>query len=303
MPGMKLLYIVNTGSGNNQVNHEQEIRRYFSERSEDAEIFVLPDECNPDQIRNKIDTSNADRVIAVGGDGTIKLVAEALLGSERAMGILPAGSANGLAKELGIPLELSEALALSCAGKPHPIHVTLINDHLCIHLSDIGFNAFVVKKFEAEKKRGMWGYVRAAFITLMKAPRMNVSLEVNGEKVERDAAMVVIANGTRYGSGAVINPLGRIDDAVFEIVLVRKISFNEIFKMMFTHRPYDERKTEVFQTADVRINARHKAHFQVDGEYLGKIREIRATLHGSRLHVILPDPEILQPKIQQDNKN
>ena len=70
--------------------------------------------------------------------------------------------------------------------------------------------------------------------------------------------MIVIANGTRYGSGAVINPLGRLDDNLFEVVIIRKISFSEIFKMMFTHRPYDKTKQNCSRDNHYRYNQRKK---------------------------------------------
>lgn len=286
---MKLLFIVNPGSGSNTTDYPSEIETYFRDSGHEAGIYQLPEGFSHGDIRNKIDTSNADTVVAVGGDGTVKLVAECLLGKGRPLGIIPAGSANGLAKELGIPTDLPAALELCVTGRQHPVHLTRVNEHLCIHLSDIGFNAFVVKRFEDEKKRGMWGYMRAAFKTLMNAPYLDVDLLVDGRQIRRRAAMVVIANGTRYGSGAVINPDGRIDDSLFEIVIVRRISFSEIFKMMVTHRPYDPEKTELFQTANAEIRSGKKAHFQVDGEYLGKTHYLKATLETQELKVLMPE--------------
>ncbi|RYY54103.1 MAG: diacylglycerol kinase family lipid kinase [Chitinophagaceae bacterium] len=285
---MKLLFIVNPGSGSNSTDYAAEIESYFTGHDQQPEVFRLPEGFDPADIRNKIDTSNATVVVAVGGDGTIKLVAECLLGTDRALGIVPGGSANGLAKELGIPMNITAALDLCTNAEPHPVHLTRVNGHLCIHLSDIGFNAFVVKRFEDEKKRGMWGYVRAASKTLMNTPYMDVDLFVDGNTIRRRAAMVVIANGTRYGSGALINPDGRIDDRLFEIVIVRRISFTEIFKMMVTHRPYDPKKTEIFQTSKAEIHSKKKAHFQVDGEYLGKTHTLKAVLEKQQLKVLMP---------------
>jgi len=285
---MKILFIINPGAGNKETDYAGIINKSFNGSEHQAECYHLPEDCDPQDIRNKINTSNADRVMAVGGDGTVKMVAECVMNTERSMGIIPGGSANGLAKELGIPQVLEEALELSRQNDVHPVHVTEVNGSLCIHLSDIGFNAFVVKKFEDQNTRGMWGYFRAAVKTLLNAPHMEVDLHTGNEKIRRTAAMVVIANGTRYGSGALINPKGRIDDHLFEIVIVRKISFSEIFKMVVTHRPYDEKKTEVFQSREASIRSRRKAHFQVDGEYLGKVRNIHAKLIPDALKMVMP---------------
>lgn len=288
---LHLLFIINPGSGKNTVDWPGEINSFFTGSSHTIELFELPESCDPSLIRKKIRESKAGRVIAVGGDGTVKLVAEFLVHSEKALGILPAGSANGLAKELGISTDPTEALQQCLSPHIKKIHLVKINDELCIHLSDIGFNAFVVKTFESQKGRGMWGYIKAAWKVLWRHPHMDIKIQSANEHIERKAAMVVIANATRYGSGAVINPLGRLDDDLFEVVIVKKVSFTEIFKMMVTHRPFDENKTEVFQTRSVAIRSRRKAHFQVDGEYLGKLAGISASIIPGALNVVSPEVE------------
>ncbi|MBO9657580.1 MAG: YegS/Rv2252/BmrU family lipid kinase [Chitinophagaceae bacterium] len=282
------LFIVNPGSGKNNTDWEAEIRSFFDQREEEIEIFELPEQCEPDVIKDKISSSKANRIIAVGGDGTVKLVANFLVNTDKQLGILPAGSANGLAKELGIPAKPQEAIEYCLSPNTQEIHLVKINDELCIHLADIGFNAFLVKTFEQQKGRGMWGYIKAALKIIWRHPHMEITIQTDGKKIKRRAAMLVIANATRYGSGAVINPLGRLDDELFEIVVVKKISFKEIFKMMVTHKPYDTDKTEVFQTNGIEIVSRRQAHFQVDGEYLGKTDRVQATIVKKALRVIMP---------------
>jgi diacylglycerol kinase (ATP) len=288
---LDLLFIINPGSGGNTIDWSKEINSFFTGSHHAIELFELPASCDPSIIRKKIQESKASRVIAVGGDGTVKLIAEFLVHSEKVLGILPAGSANGLAKELGISIDPMEALQQCLSAQVKKIHLVKINDELCIHLSDIGFNAFVVKTFETQKGRGMWGYIKAAWKVLWRHPHMDIKIQSADEHIERKAAMVVIANATRYGSGAVINPLGRLDDDLFEVVIVKKVSFSEIFKMMVTHRPFDENKTEVFQSRSVDIRSRRKAHFQVDGEYLGKLDKINATVLPQALNVVAPEIE------------
>ena len=286
---LSLLFVINPGSGKNSVNWTEEISSFFKDSPHHVELYELPESCDPDLLKKEIGESKAERIIAVGGDGTVKLLAECLVHSEKALGILPAGSANGLAKELGISADPQQAIRDSLSSNLKKIHLVQINDQLCIHLSDIGFNAFVVKTFESQKNRGMWGYIKAAWKVLWRHPHMDIKIQGAKNQIERRAAMIVIANATRYGSGAVINPLGRLDDDLFEIVVLKKVSFSEIFKMMVTHRPYDEDKTEVFQTRGVEIRSRRKAHFQVDGEYLGKTDKIKASLLEKALCVILPE--------------
>ena len=263
-----------------------EIDIFFAPLPHTIEKFFLSPGCNTDSLKDIISNAKPDRVIAVGGDGTVKLVAECLLHTSMVMGILPAGSANGLAKELGIPASVQGALQHLLKTATQNIHLIKINGQLCVHLSDIGFNASVIKIFESEKRRGMMGYVKAAWKVLLRHPVMLATIKIDDDYIRREAAMIVIANATRYGSGAVVNPLGRLDDDLFEIVIIRKVSFSEIFKMMVSHKAYDKNKTELFQAQSIQIQSKKKAHFQIDGEYLGKTNKIQASIITNAINII-----------------
>lgn len=177
---------------------------------------------------------------------------------------------------------------ISCInGNLKEIHVTEINKHLCIHLSDIGFNAYVIKQFEKQHVRGMWGYFVASFKALFNMPLLKVLLEMDGKKQYVKVALIVIANGTTYGSGALINPTGTLSDTLFEIIAVKKISLIELFKMMVSHSAYNTSKTEVFQTNNLTINSKYKVHFKVDGVYFGKVNTITARLIPNALQIIV----------------
>jgi diacylglycerol kinase (ATP) len=285
---LNLLFIINPGAGNNKTDWKKEITGYFSEKPHNIELFELPETCEPGLVKEKIKSAAPDRVIAVGGDGTLKLVADLLTGTDTTIGLLPAGSANGMAKELDIPADPAGALDVILSGQLKKIHLTRINNERCIHLSDIGFNAFVIKTFEDEGVRGMWGYIKAAWKVLWNYNHMNVKIKIDDEYIQREAAMVVIANATKYGTGVLINPEGRLDDDRFEVIIIKKISFAEIFKMRFTHRPYHPGKTELFQTTLLEINSRHKVHFQVDGEYRGKLKSVIAEIIPGALTMLVP---------------
>jgi diacylglycerol kinase (ATP) len=272
---LKLLFIINPGSGKKKNDWGTIIPTFFEDKPSCAiDLFELPQDCDLSVVSKKIDDSKADIVVAVGGDGTVKLVAECLQKSNTAMGILPAGSANGMARELEIPDDPVKALEVLIGGTTKTIHLVKINDQLCIHLSDIGFNAFVVKKFEDAESRGMWGYVKAAVRVLWQHRKMRVRIQTDKEEVFRMAAMVVVANATQYGNGVVINPAGSLYDKKFEVIVIRKISFREIFKMRFTQKGFNPSKTEFFQTTALNIKSKHHAYFQVDGEVMGKIKKM-----------------------------
>ena len=284
----KILFIINPGSGTNDIDWQFLITDYFAPANHSIQFFHLPLDCKEELIIEKIEQLNPKKVVAVGGDGTVKLVAGCLIKKDILLGIVPAGSANGLAKELGISDVPEEALSIIANGFSKKIHVTNINNQVCIHLSDIGFNAYAQKEFEIQHNRGMWGYLKASLKVLWKNPIMEIELCIDNKDLKIKAAMIVIANATKYATGAVINPIGKLDDDMFEVIAIKKISITEIFKMMFSHTPYDFNKTVLFQTNSLFMRSEKKVHFQMDGEYIGRVNEVKATLIKNALEIIVP---------------
>jgi diacylglycerol kinase (ATP) len=285
---LKILFIINPASGNSTTDWAVVIANYFTSLNHTIQLYVFTKEGNIQTIKDKIALFGPDRVVAVGGDGTVKMVAECLIYTNIPLGILPAGSANGLAKELGISENPEKAMAILSSGCIKKIHITMINNHLCIHLSDIGLNAYAMKKFKTQHGRGMWGYFIAALRVLLQNPIMQIKMQIGDKIINIKAEMIVIANATSYGTGAIINPIGQLDDNLFEVIVVKQISFLEVFKMVFSHEPFDTDKTEIFQTNQLSMESRKKVHFQIDGEYLGKVKAVNAVLVPKVLHIICP---------------
>lgn len=288
-PNLKLLFVINPISGTKaKIAWEPAIRKHFVDLSHTIEFFLLDGKDDATSLKYWIEKLQPERVIAVGGDGTISLVAEQLLGKNIAMGILPAGSANGMAKELNIPVDVDAALDIILNGEIKATDVIKINDEISLHLSDLGFNAQLVKYFEEGNLRGKLGYTLQLFKTLWRKKEIEVTIKTDKENIERNAFMIVIANASKYGTGAMINPEGNLHDGLFEIVVVRKIAFISILKMFLHFRRFNAKKVEVFQAESATITTTKDVHFQVDGEYLGKINKVTAEIIKAKLNLILP---------------
>jgi diacylglycerol kinase (ATP) len=287
---LKILFVINPVSGGKEKHDwEASIREFFKGKIYAIEFYLLTGKNDKISIQHYIDRIQPDRVVAVGGDGTVKLLADILKETSIALGILPAGSANGMARELKISLQTEEALQIITNGECKKLDLIKINEEeICFHLSDIGLNALLVKYFEGSKKRGMLGYGKAVFKVLWKKTIMYVKIKTDNEEIKRKAFMVVIANAQTYGTGAIINPEGKLDDGLFEIIVVRKLNLLELLKMLITHQQFDQKRIEVFKTKTVEINLKRKANLQVDGEYLGKTTCIKARILWQILNVILP---------------
>jgi diacylglycerol kinase (ATP) len=290
---LKILFALNPLSGgkSNQ-NWEAAVRNYFKDLQHTIEIFMLKGVHDAESLSYWINKMKPDRVVAVGGDGTVQMVAKQLLGSGIPLGILPAGSANGMAKELQIPNTPAEALSIILNGTIKEADIIRINNQeICLHLSDIGLNAKLIKYFQESNWRGKLGYARVLFKALRKKRPMKVTIDLNGQQVERAAFMIVLANATRYGTGAVINPKGSLYDGVFEVVIIRKFSIGEIFKMFIRFLPLNPTKTEIIPATSVTITTYGKVHFQIDGEYLGKVKQVEARIESRQLRLVVPRPQ------------
>jgi diacylglycerol kinase (ATP) len=287
---LKILFVINPTSGaKSKIAWEPAIRKYFTNLQHKFDFFLLDGKDDATSLKYWIEKLQPQKIVAVGGDGTISLVAEQLLGTNIAMGILPAGSANGMAKELNIPIDANAALDIILNGEIKPCDVIRINDkEICLHLSDLGVNAQLVKYFEQGNLRGKLGYALKVFKVLLRKRMIDVTIKTNKEEIKRKAFMVVIANASKYGTGALINPEGNLGDGLFEIVVVRRINFISVLKMFLKFKRFNPKKVELFQAESAVITTVKKTHFQVDGEYLGRMNYVKAEIIKSQLYLILP---------------
>lgn len=284
-----ILFVINPISGGKTKNDwESAIREFYKPLNANPEFFMLTGTDDNISIEHWIEKIKPAKVVAVGGDGTISLVARLVIGKNVALGILPAGSANGMARELGIPLTANEALNIIEHGTIKNADVIEVNNHLCLHLSDIGLNAQLIKHFEEGKVRGKLGYATKVIKTLWTKSVMSISINIKGRQVNMKALMVVLANATKYGTGAVINPEGDLYDGQFEVVIMKRLAITELLKMWFRPQPFNPTKIKVYPATSVSIETTRKVHFQVDGEYLGKVRRVDANIIAGQLKLIVP---------------
>jgi diacylglycerol kinase (ATP) len=284
----KLLFVINPRSGKKAPDWEKIIHRHFAQLPHQVILLKLDGNNDAEFLKQKINELSPDKVIAVGGDGTIKLVAENLIRRNIPMGIIPAGSANGMAKELAIPEGHERALETLLGWHTKIIDLIFINNEWCMHLSDIGLNAQLVKYFQSSKKRGWWGYARSSLKVLWNRHLMHLQISSDTESIVRHAFMVVVANARKYGTGATINPEGSVEDGFFEVVIVRRLSWAELLKMLISHKPFDPEKIEVIKTRKATIACKRKYHFQIDGEYRGRVNLVEAKIETHQVPVIIP---------------
>ncbi|HOZ74898.1 MAG TPA: diacylglycerol kinase family protein [Flavobacterium sp.] len=230
-----------------------------------------------------------ERIIVAGGDGTIKMVAEAVEPYDVILGILPAGSANGLSVDLNLPSALEENLEVAFSNNFMDIDMICINGKKSLHLSDLGLNADLVKNYENSDTRGMWGYALQAFTTLkdLDAP-FEVMVTANSETYQSIARMVVIANSQKYGTGVTINPNGKMDDGKFEIVILKNLDLMIFAQIITGNIPIDSENVEIISTHSATVTTNVPVSFQIDGEYCGPQTSLDIKILEKRLKVAVP---------------
>jgi YegS/Rv2252/BmrU family lipid kinase len=174
-----------------------------------------------------------DLLLAAGGDGTMNEVAEGLLGSNTALGLVPVGSGNGLARTLGIPLEPRAALRALEGGVTRRMDVGLANGRPFLNLVGAGFDAHVGAAFHRHARRGgrrgIFSYVRLSLLAVWRYAPLPFRVQADagaGEDFAYDgrALVVACANGRQYGAGAVLAPRARLDDGRLDVVVIEAAS-------------------------------------------------------------------------------
>nr|MBD3621268.1 diacylglycerol kinase family lipid kinase [Sunxiuqinia sp.] len=288
----KILFVINPISGDIDKNYLQEKIEVLAAKKQFAfEIQFTKGKNDQRLITEAIRKFAPGKVVAVGGDGTCNLVAKILMNRNILMGIIPLGSANGLAKELQIPQNLDEALKTIIADKSKAIDLVIINQkHVSLHLADIGINAQVVKRFERDHIRGFAGYAKHFIQELFAARPLKFKVTLDGRKIIKKAYMVVIANATKYGTGAIINPKGSISDGKFEIILIRPYSVCHLFQMVipfFTRKIHELDYIKSYSGQKATIHNYGKKELQIDGEVIGRLKEINVEINPHALEILV----------------
>ncbi len=289
---MRYLFIINPTSGpSNSEDSTTSIQKAFENNNHHYRIFHTTGENDSQLIRTEYQQYSPDCVIACGGDGTVQLVARSLVGTHARLGILPLGSANGLAKALNIPDKTEAALEL-IATKPNTIDLDLIkiNDHICIHLSDIGTNALLVKSYEESGDKGMIGYAKHLMSSIRESEQLRYTITTDAETVHATGYMLMIANANQYGTGVKISD-GSVSDGKFEICNVKEITFPEAVKASLTALNIFVDKdmfSDVISCAEAEIKIDRAVHLQIDGEYIGEVNRIHAKILPAAFKLMVP---------------
>jgi YegS/Rv2252/BmrU family lipid kinase len=174
------------------------------------------------ELASRAVAARATLICAWGGDGTVNEIARAVAGTGTALGIVPAGSGNGLARELGLPWDPTRALGVALAHRERVIDVGDAGGRLFVNLCGVGLDAHVAARFNTRpgRRRGLWPYVSIGGREILRYRAREYRIRAGGETWTERALAVVCANARQYGGGAVVAPTARPDDGQLELVTV-----------------------------------------------------------------------------------
>ena len=237
---------------------------------------------------------SADLVVAVGGDGTVSEVAQGIIqsGQPKTFGIIPCGSGDGLALHLGISRNPRKAVEALNGGSTAIMDYGTVNGKPFFCTTGVGFDADVAKAFASSGKRGLWTYITTALRLWLGFKPSHYRIEVDGQTLETDAAIVTVGNVNQWGNQARITPLASVADGKMDVTVVKPFRSWDIpalaIKLM-TGRAHKARKVVSLRGASVRISREVDAACHFDGDPCRLGREIVVETHHAALRVAIPE--------------
>ncbi|MCS6833355.1 MAG: diacylglycerol kinase family lipid kinase [Flammeovirgaceae bacterium] len=291
----KLLFVINPIAGGRDKNaFLKNLETYATTYEFDYRYYLTKGNDDQQEISRQLVDYEPDTVVAVGGDGTLLLVAELLINTPIALGVVPMGSANGMAKELDIPTAEDEAMELLVSGHVRQLDMLHINKkRFCLHIADIGFNAKIVKHFQQNKLRGLIGYALHFFREFHTTQPHIFELEIDDkEKFTYESYMIAFANARKYGTGAVLNPLGKPDDGWLEVCILKELSYLSMINMLLTTEDdpdtYPSEHLDIISCKKAVVRTSLPLPLQSDGELIGEVNEVVVEIYPKCLQVICP---------------
>jgi len=283
----KSLFILNPFAGVIPVNFiiSEELKRRKNELSYFKSLSI-------DESGSRIKQSfeKYDIFIAAGGDGTVRTVASELIGTNKILGVLPMGSGNGFAKELGFRTNIRSLLKDIKKGDQLSVDVLRINNLICLNAAGIGLDSFVAHSFDKLRTRGFWSYAWVTLVNFIRLKPVRVEICITGEEpVSEDLFDLTIANTRQFGNNAFIAPDARPNDGIIDMVLIKP--FPKLLAPVFIYRLFrgtmkDSKYVKYLKTDKTVILNSPEKRFHIDGEPVELSGNVSVTITKNALSVL-----------------
>ncbi|MCX6258996.1 MAG: diacylglycerol kinase family lipid kinase [Bacteroidia bacterium] len=229
-------FIINPHSGvwmRRNLKIRKAIERYLDSDLYSYEIMCTERAGHAIEMSRDCSEDGIDIAVVVGGDGSVNEVSSSLLHSSTMMGIIPAGSGNGLARFLEIPMNAKKAIEIINRAKIKTIDTATINGKTFVNCAGIGYDAYIAHKFGHSRYRGALTYLGMTAAQLIKYKPEKYILEIDGKSIEREAFLISISNSSQYGNNVYIAPKALSDDGLLDIVIIKPFPFFIVFEIAY----------------------------------------------------------------------
>lgn len=236
-----------------------------------ASIEIRYTECSGHaaELTRELCSEGFNRIVAVGGDGTINEVAKVLVGTNVELGIVPQGSGNGLARHLRIPMTPRKSIEVAISHRSEAIDTAYINQTAFFCTAGVGFDALIGNRFAESKSRGLKTYATIATKEFLSYKPKKYKLDIDGENVECKAFLITIANASQYGNNAYIAPQADLQDGILDVVIVNKLPLllGPLFAMrLFLKKIERSRFVKCYRGRNITIVREGRDYIHYDGE-------------------------------------
>lgn len=295
MEDRKTLLIINPISGTRERGGlERLVRESLSGKVGEIEVTVTERAGVASEAAAEAARRGYATVIAAGGDGTVSEVAASLSGTSTALGIIPCGSGNGLARSLNIPNDFTQAVRIIADGHVLVMDHGLICDRPFFCTCGVGFDAAVSAKFANSKRRGRTSYIRSVLREFIEYSPEPYALSIAGRVLTERAFLIAACNAPQYGNNAYIAPGASLDDGLLDITVVHSgssLATALVGVDLLTGNLGNNSQIETFRVPMATITRLKAGPAHIDGDpvELGTALDIRCV--PASLRVLAPDKE------------
>ncbi|HSY53899.1 MAG TPA: diacylglycerol kinase family protein [Opitutaceae bacterium] len=289
---LKTRFIFNPCSGRNQ--HDSSLlarcHAFIAEHKLDADIAITQHPKHATELARRAIDDGCGLVVAVGGDGTMNEVAQALVHSDVALGLIPCGSGNGLGRHLGIPGPGRGAFRTLLHGQVREIDTGLANGLPFFNAMGVGFDAEISFRFNQLTRRGLSAYVRTALGTYFSFKPQPFVIH-NGTSLATHAFLITVANSDQYGNDAIIAPGACVDDGSLDLIAIKSVSLFNVLPLavrLFTRSLYGSPSVQHLRGGHFVIERTAPGRLHTDGETHDTAASIEVTVLPRSLKIMGP---------------
>lgn len=288
----RIVFIVNPKAGTNLQKHiRKSVDQHLDHRRFIYGIWHTEKAGHAAELARKAREEGYEIVVAVGGDGSINEVASELMHTDVALGIIPAGSGNGLAMHLGYGRDIDQAVRKLNTATIKSIDCGLLNGRPFINLAGIGFDGLVAKRMKGSQWRGFLPYFLRSVEAGLTYTAHQCTIETEDRTITGKCFVITVANGPMYGYNFQIAPDARLDDGLFSVVLFRDVPRWQYFAAIpssLKGNIYDAGFVEHFAARRVKITSEGLNFVHIDGESIEMEGELVFEMVPKALKILVP---------------